>query len=183
MGKNDQLFGVLGIAVGLIGVGYAVGTHTKMAKICEKLECSIDDLAGNTTVDIPDCMVQRAIEKAVAAEVKNAVGKATDAAMAEVKRDVHKQVSDAVEAEYTDLKSTVLSELTVEAAKIDVKRVREDVERAAKKMALEKFDDNLDKILEDFSEQLKNTSRIYTSIADTMSGYKVPGRETVLRIG
>lgn len=183
MGKNDAIYGILGVAVGLLGIGYAVGTHTKMANICQKLDCTIDELAGNTTIDIPDEVIQRAVEKAVTAEVKAAVSKATDVAILEVKRDIHKQVSDAVEAEYSDLKGSVLSELTEEAAKIDVKRVREDVERAAKKMALEKFDSNLDKILEDFSEQLKNTSRICTSIADTMAGYKTPGRETVLRIG
>jgi hypothetical protein len=182
MSKFDNVVGVVGAAVGLIGVGYALATRSKMAKISENLERSIDDLASRTPVDIPASMIERATEKAVAAEVKLAVSKATDAAMAEIKRDVHKQVSDAVEGEYSTLKETVLKELTDEASKIDMKRVRSDVEAAAKKIAIEKFDDNLDDILKGFSENLENTSKIYKSIADTMSKSSEHSG-TVLRIG
>lgn len=184
MNKYDKLVGLFGAVFGLLGIGYAIGTHSKMAKIGDKLEMSIDELASNTTVDIPNGMVERAVEKAVATEVKVAVGKATDAALVEVKRDIRKQVGDAVESEYSSIKDTVLEELTREAAKIDVKRVRADVEKAAKEHALEKFDDNLEDILENFNDQLKNTSKIYTSIADTMtSKYKSNDGGTVLRIG
>lgn len=182
--KNfDALIGLVGITAGLIGVGYAMGTHSKMAEISKKLDCSIEDLANQTQVDIPNDMIERAVEKAVAYEVKQAVSKTTDRVIVDVKRDIHKQVSDAVESEYKEIKDVVLEELTNEASKIDVKRVRADVERAAKEHALEKFDDNLDDILKGFSEQLNNTSRIYSSIADTMTGYKSANRETVLRIG
>lgn len=181
--KFDGIVGLLGIAVGLVGVGYAFGTHSKMAMISENLDRSIDELASKTPVDIPNDMIERAVEKAVAYEVKQAVGKATDVVTLEVKRDIHKQVCDAVETEYSNIKDAVLEELVAEAAKIDTKRVRADVEKAAKEHVIEKFDDNLDDILENFNDQLKNTSRIYTSIADTMTGYKSNAKETVLRIG
>ena len=184
MNKYDGLVGLFGVAFGLIGVGYAIGTHTKLAKISEKLDCSIEDLASKTSIDIPDDMVERAVEKAVAYEVKQAVNKTTDKIILDVKRDIHKQVSDAVDSEYNNVKETVLEELVSEAAKIDVRRVRADVEKAAKEHALEKFDDNLDDILENFNDQLKNTSKIYTSIADTIAPYKASnGREMVLKLG
>lgn len=181
--KTDGFVCVLGVAVGLVGVGYAVGTHTKLAKIAEKLDCSIDELAGRTPVDIPDSMIERAVERAVAASVKEAVGKATDSIVADVKKTMHKQVNEAVESEYSNVKETVLDELVHAASKIDVRRVRSDVEKAAKEHALEKFDDRLDDILESFNNQLTNTSKIYTSIADAMVGYKSGGKETILRIG
>jgi phenylalanyl-tRNA synthetase alpha subunit len=183
MSKIDNFVGLVGVAVGILGVGYALGTHSKMAKIGERLDRSIEELAGNTPVDIPNDMIERAVEKAVAHEVKQAVSKVSDRVIVEVKNDIHKQVSDAVESEYSNIKGCVLEELTAEAAKIDVKRVRADVEKAAKEHAIEKFDDNLDDILTNFKYQLNNTSRIYNSIADSMTGYKSVGRETVLRIG
>lgn len=183
MNKYDGFVGLLGVTFGLIGVGYAWGTHSKMAKISEKLDHSIDDLANSTQIDIPTGMIERAVEKSVAEQVKQSVSKATDAVVVDVKRDIHKQVSDAVEEEYADIKGTVLEELVTAASKIDVKRVRADVEKAAKEHALEKFDDNLDDILENFNDQLKNTSKIYTSIADTMTKYKSNEGGTVLRIG
>ena len=181
-GKFDFVVGMFGATLGLIGVGYALGTNSKMAKISENLDRSIEELASNTPIDIPNDMIERAVEKAVAYEVKQAVGKTTERAMIELERDIHKQVSDAVESEYSDIKGTVLKELTEEAAKIDARRVRADVERAAKEAALEKFNDNLDDILENFNDQLKSTSKIYTSIADTMTKYKSNEGGTVLKI-
>lgn len=181
--KLDGIVGIFGVAVGLVGVGYALGTRSKMAKISDNLERSIDELASKTPVDIPNDMIQRAVEKAVAVEVKQAVSKATDVVSVEIKRDIRKQVSDAVESEYSNIKDSVLEELVAEAAKIDAKRVRADVEKAAKDHVLEKFDGNLDDILANFNDQLKNTSKIYTSIADAMTGYKSNNKETVLRIG
>jgi hypothetical protein len=181
--KYDGFVCLLGIGIGLVGVGYAIGTRSKMARISENLNRSIDELASQMPVDIPNDMIQRATEKAVAYEVKKTVGKATDGIMVEIKRDIHKQVSDAVESEYSNVKGTVLDELVNAASKIDVGRVRSDVEKAAKEHALQKFDANLDGILENFNDQLKNTSKIYTSIADSMTGYKSNNSETILRIG
>lgn len=180
MKKFDGIVGIAGIVVGLIGIGYAFGTHSKMAKISEKLDRSIEELAGSTPVDIPNDMVERAVEKAVAYEVKQAVAKTSDSVIAEVKRDIHKQVGDAVEGEYSKIKDTVLEELTSAASKIDAKRVRADVERAAKERALEKFDDNLDDILDDYKDNLRNVTKIYKSFADAATP---SSRETVLRIG
>lgn len=181
MNKFDGFVGLLGITFGLVGIGYAMGTHSKMARISENLDRSIEDLASKTPVDIPNDMIERAVEKAVAYEVKQAVSKATDGVMLDIKRDIHKQVSDAVESEYSNIKDIVLRELTNEASKIDTKRVRADVEKAAKEAALEKFDDNLDDILDDYKSNLNNVTKIYKSFADAATPSNHGG--TVLRIG
>lgn len=192
MNKYDGFVGLLGVAIGLVGVGYAVGTHTKMAQISDNLDRSIEDLASKTPIDIPDSLIEHAVEKAVAYEVKQAVSKVTDAAIAEVKRDIHKQVSDAVEKEYSNIKTTVLKEITDEAAKIDVNRVRSDVETAAKRIALEKFDDKLDDIVDEFKEKVEGyvedckdnlavVNKVYKTFADAMTPNSSKG--TVLHIG
>lgn len=182
MNKHDNFVGALGLVFGLVGIGYAMGTHSKMAKISEKLERSIDDLAGNTPIDIPSGMIERAVEKAVALEAKQAVSKATDVAIVAVRRDIHKQVTDAVESEYSNIKNTVLDELVAEASKIDAKRVRADVERAAKEIALEKFDDNLDDILQKKNEELENVIKIYKAVANAVAPTRSNDNEVVLRL-
>jgi hypothetical protein len=182
MSKHDNFVGLLGVAVGLVGIGYAMGTRSKMAKISEKLDRSIEDLASNVPIDIPSDMIGRAVEKAVAVEAKQAVGKATDAAIVAVKHDIHKQVSDAVESEYSSVTSAVLEELVTEAAKIDANRVRADVERTARERALEKFDDNLDDILRKHNDELENVTKIYKAIADAVAPAKTNDNEVVLRL-
>lgn len=181
MSKFDSFVGLLGVSFGLVGIGYAACMHTKMAQISENLNHSIDDLASHTPVDIRDDMIERAVEKAVTLEVKQAVSKATERALVDVKKDIHKQISDAVEEEYSDIKDVVLKELIDEAAKIDTKRVRADVERAAKEHALEKFDDSLEDILDDYKSNLESVSKIYKSFADALT--PTNNKETVLRIG
>ena len=182
MNKIDNVVCLASVAVGLLGIGYAFGTRAKMTKIADKLDLSIDEMANKTPVVISDSMIEQATEKAVEREIKQAIGKATQTAIADLKHDIHKQVSDAVELEYSNIKSTVLKELTNEAAKIDISRVRADVEKAAKEAVMEKLDTNMDHILENFNEQLKNTSKIYTSIANTMMPMQ-PAKQTVLTIG
>lgn len=186
MGKYDGIVGLAGATLGLIGIGYGIGMHSKMAKISEKLDCSIEELASKTPIDIPNNMIERAVEKAVADQAKESVGKATDVAVAAVKRDIHKQINDAVEEEYSNIKESVLEEVVAEAAKIDVKRVRADIEKAAKERAMEKFDDNLDDILAGHTRELENVTKIYRAIADLNApaqNHTNNNREVTLRLG
>ena len=186
MSKYDGIVGLAGATLGLIGLGYGIGMRSKMAKISEKLDCSIDELASKTPIDIPNDMIERAVEKAVADKARESVSKATDIAVAAVKRDMHKQISDAVEEEYNSVKAQVLENLVTEAAKVDVKRVRADIEKAAKERAMEKFDDNLDDILENHTREFENVTKIYQAIANIMApaqNQTSNNREVTLRLG
>ena len=186
--NNSTLNTIVGI-LGIAGIGYGLAMHTKLAKISKRLDESIDSLADNMEIDIPEELINKAVDKAVSTAAKNSVSIATNNAMAEVKRDIHSKVSAAVEHEYDTIKDKVLSEATVAASKINVDRVRREVETAAKKAALEKFDANLDGILEKFNGDLDNTAKIYQAIRSTLNpatAVQTPvntGREFVVRVG
>lgn len=173
---------IIGVA-GLFGLGYGLAMHTKLAKVSERLECSIDDLADNMEIDIPEELVNKAVEKAVATAVKTAVDKATSEAVNEVRRDIRREVANAVEKEYDSIKDNVLKEITVAASKIDTAKVRRDVEEAAKKMALDKFDANLEGVLEKFSSDWDNTAKIYSAIKNMVTPAPSSNREFVVRVG
>ena len=91
MTKNDVFSIIFGIA-GLVGIGYAIGTHTKMAKISERLDRSINDLADNVEFDIPEKLVDKAIEEAAKNEARRAVEIATRETVEQVKNDIHTKV-------------------------------------------------------------------------------------------
>ena len=169
-------------AIGILGLGYGIAMRTRLAKVSERLDASIDDLASNTNVNIPERIIDEAVERAVTNEAKRVVEKATNEALAELKKDIHRTVSDAVEAEYTNISEAVLKEATDAAAKIDVARVRKDVERAAEKIALQTFEANLGGILDKFNSNLDNTSRIYSSIASSMVRPTDSGKEFVFKV-
>lgn len=182
MTKNNEIINILIGIAGVVGIGYAIGTHTKLAKVSERLDKSIDELANDTEIDIPKELVDKAVEKAVQIEAKRAVESATRESIAELKREIHSKVVAAINTEYDCLRDSVLKEITHEAAKIDVSRVRRDVEKAAKEAALKKFDDNLDDILEKFNDNLNNTSRIYSSIREAITKNSDSSKEFVVRI-
>ena len=166
-------------ALGLAGIGYGIAMHTKMAKVSERLDKTIDELANNVNIDISEELINQAVEKAAATEAKKAVEKATTEALAELKRDIHSNVSEAVEKEYDNIKDGVLKKATEAAAKIDVARVRRDVERAA----VNKYECNLDDILAKFNDNLSNTSKIYSSIASAITRPTESGKEVVFKVG
>lgn len=183
--NNSTLNTIITVA-GLVGIGYGLAMHNKLAKVSERLDRSIDSLADNMEIDIPEEMVNKAVEKAVAMAAKNAASIAANNAVAEVKRDIRNKVSDAVEKEYESIRDKVLSAATVSASKIDVDRVRRNVEAAATKAALDKFDVNLEGILKKFNDDLDNTAKVYSAIKNIMNPVNATTptpKEYVFRVG
>lgn len=179
--NKDSIIAGFGIVLGIAGVGYGVAMHTKLAKVSQRLDKSINDLSDNMDIDIPEALVNQAVEKAVAAEAKKAVAKATSEALDTLKKDIHANVSVAVDQEYANIKDIVLKKATEEAAKIDVIRVRKDVEKAAQNAAMEKFNDNLDGILDNFNTNLQNVQKIYSSMAGMAT--RAPEKELTFKLG
>lgn len=182
MRKNFDIINVLFGLAGFVAIGYAVCAHSKLAKVSERLDKGIDEIADNMEFDIPEELINKAVERAVAVEAKKAVERATNETIAAMKKDIHTEVTKEVNRDYNDLKAAVLKEITASAAKIDTARVRRDVEEAAKEAALEKFDDNLDDILEKFNESLDNTSKIYSSIREAITKDSASGRQFVVTL-
>lgn len=60
----DSFVGVGICILGLVGVGYAIGVHSKMKVMCDRLDTSIDNLANNTEIDIPAKVIDQAVQKA-----------------------------------------------------------------------------------------------------------------------
>ena len=182
MSKTNDILSIAFGVVGLIGIGYAISAKSQLVKVSERLDKSIDDIANDMEFDIPEELINKAVEKAVQIEAKKAVEKATNETVSDVKRNIKTDVQRAVDREYDTIKETVLKELSSSASKIDVTRVRRDVEEAAKRAALDKFDDNLDDILEKFNENLDNTSKIYSSIREALANKPDNGKEYVIRL-
>lgn len=81
----DSFVGVGICILGLVGVGYAIGVHSKMKVMCDRLDTSIDNLANNTEIDIPAKVIDQAVQKAVERESYSAVKRATEEVVADAK--------------------------------------------------------------------------------------------------
>ena len=183
MSNNNSIITTIIGTAGLIGIIYGYTVHKRLTKISAKLDKTIDDLADDVDVDISEDLVNKAVNKAVAIAVKEAIDKATSEAVSEVRRDIHREVSAAVNKEYEFIKDSVLKETTISASQIDVAKVTKDVEKAAEKLALEKFDAKLEDIAEKFSNDMDNTVKVISAIKAAMNPVTTNGREFVVKLG
>lgn len=177
----DLAIGFTGFVVGLVGIGYAAGTASKMNQVSEKLDKSLDDLANGTEIDIPKGLIERAVERSVEAKTRDAIDTTISRAMEKADGIIRASVSTAIKNQYGALKNQVLGEMTRRVSEINEDRLRDDIYNAAKEKAVEKFEANLDDILEKFNSDLENVGKIYKSIANVMT--KSEGKEMTFRIG
>lgn len=178
MCNND--LNCLGLLIGLAGVGYALYTNYKMNKICNKIDTTIEDMDKDMSINIPDAIINKAVDRAVEKEVYVQVEEATTRAIKEIEVTMSTQIKSAIESEYSNIRKSVEDKLAKEVENIDIQALKKEVRDQAKLEVISRFNGNLDDLLEEFNGNLSNISKIYKSIADTMSGFKE--KETVLRL-
>ena len=108
--KNSNLDLIVGIGVfvaGIFGVGYAIGTRSKVNRLCEKLDTSIDNLSDDIQVDIPDKMVERqytTISDGVTTEIATRVARIDEGKLRkEVVEKAKEQIADKFDDKLDDL--------------------------------------------------------------------------------
>ena len=142
----DSFVGVGICILGLVGVGYAIGVHSKMKVMCDQ-----------------------AVQKAVERESYSAVKRATEEVVADAKREIESRVGTAVKAQYDAISDGVADQIAKNVARIDESKLKKEVVQKAKEQIAEKFDDKLDDLLEEFNGNLQNVGKIYKSIARSFS--------------
>lgn len=162
------MIGLGGVVVGLIGIGYAVGSRKKVNDICARLDKTIDELSKDIEVDVQDMVVSAAVEKAVEREAKIAVTKAIKEIKYDTECDMRKEVKSAVIAQGSEIKQSVSKEIEKQVSRIRIDDMKDEVVERAKQEVADRLDKNLDGILEKFNGDLTNISKIYQSIASAM---------------
>lgn len=182
MNGNDfyTILGLSGVVFGGFCLGYAVKSKRSIEKIVNKIDTCVEDISTNTDVVIPEFIIKRAVNDAVDREVSKEIKKAANKAVQEIESDISRKVSDAVNRSYHDINDSVKREVKEKVDEIDILDMKEEVIEEAKKEAIKKFDDGLDEILEKFNGDLKNVSRIYESISNSIAS-KSEG-STILKI-
>lgn len=166
--KINFMIGLGGVVVGLIGIGYGMGSRKKLTDICAKLDMSIEDLSNDIEVDLSDMMVGAAVEKAVDREAKNVVSKAIKEIKYDVECDMRKEIKSAVITHSSEIKQSVSKEIEKQVSRIRIDDMKDEVVERAKQEVADRLDKNLDGILEKFNGDLTNISKIYQSIANVM---------------
>ena len=168
MSRNDIFKLVLGSAA-IVGATYMAKACKQLIDIKNKLDRSIGELSEMTEVDISETVIEAAVERKVNAEVSVAVKKATTLIIADLESSMKKEVKKSVEAEYEILSKSVKDKLDKEVENINLEKLRKEVINEAKKAAADKFENDLDDVLEKYNNNLEKITQIYSSISQSMN--------------
>lgn len=175
----DWIIGFGMMVAGLVGLGYGIGVHCKMKKLCEKLDMTIENISNDVPIDIPKEVINQAVEMAAERAAQRAVNDAASTVIKQLNIDIHNQVAAAVSNERDKIAKEVTDTIADRVAKIDENSLRREVVEKAKEQISDKFDSKLDNLLDDFNSNLNNVSKIYSSIAQSMVGNK----EMIFKVG
>ena len=155
---------ILGAAA-IGGIAYSIYLGIKLKKVASTVNLTVDELAAKSHVNIADSMIDAAVQKAVDREIQSVI-RMTNRRLAE---EIRSQVNDAMETAYAELKDSVADEIAGKVKNIDIRAIEKEAVSKAKEAIADKFDNKLDNLLCDFNNNLTNVSKIYSSIAKTMS--------------
>lgn len=127
----EVVLGFGGLVVGLIGIGYAIGSRNKLNDVCEKLDTTIDAIAWDLDVDvankIKDSMVNEAITRAVETRVARDVDREVRRVADSTRRTIDSEVRTAVKTLYPDIRKSVTKQITSEVSKISAEDLASEV--------------------------------------------------------
>lgn len=138
--------------------------------ICNKLDTTIDNVSKSIDVDVPDYIVQEAIDKAVERRVQQETINAVRKISKKIEDDIDLKVRTEIDVKSSAIRQEVKNKISEEVAKISADDIANEIREEAKEKVAEKFDNELDDILSEFNNNLEHVSKIYSSIADKMAG-------------
>lgn len=162
----------LGLAGIVIAIGYAGFVHYKMHKINNIIEETIDEVTDTIHVDIAPTIIKEATDRAIDREVNQAIRTVSYEVTQKIRKDMQMEVRLAVSETYSNTRKSVSDEVAKQVSKLDINLLQADVKKKATQLVMDKFQADLDSLLQDFNDNLKNVSKIYESIAESMSNKK-----------
>lgn len=173
--KGEVILAGCVVGVSIFGIWYSYHTKASIEKMLVK------KIGGGIVLDVPENVLNDAINIAVDREVGKAINKVSLEIGANARKDMQTIIMAEVNWAHTQIVNEVSNEVAKQVANIDTRKLSEEVRTKAKQMVIDKFDNNLDSLLTDFNDKLSNVAKIYESIAETMTKRK--DSEAVLRIG
>lgn len=164
-----DLVGLGAVIFGIAGVGYGIGCRKRMNDTCDKINAKVAEISDNVDVDIPEAIIKVAVDNAVKEEVKYQVRNTTIKVVADIESSIKHQIRDAVEEKYSDITKLVGAQVVKEVSNMDLSKLRKQIREDATEKVSDKLENELDDIVEKFTNNLDSISTIYEKVADKMS--------------
>lgn len=171
------LIGIIGVATGAFGIGYAISANRKMKDVDEAVGRSIDEMIEKETIDISQEFVNDLIETEIKRRISDVlptyIDRACKQTACDVKKSIRIKIDDAAEKAvnkaFSEMEDEAKASIKLELNRIDISDLKREVREEAAEKISKKLDDSMDDILDDFNSNLKHIKTIYSSIAKSMT--------------
>lgn len=157
--------GIVVVALGALGI-IDVREHRETNR---KIDMSMKDIQKAAEKDITAAMLEKAVQNAAKEMTGTFMQSIKDSVMDEAKNKLTDAAKDAVREASADIKLKVGDKVSEEVSKIDISELKKSARDKAEEKILNKFDGNLEDLLEKFNDNLGNIQKIYGGIADAIS--------------
>ena len=168
----------------LISAGVSLASSVVISGVSlwkqKKLEEAIEKFSDTITVDIEDEYVERIVQKSIDRNVKDRIAVMSKVAVEEIRADIYKEIKKEVNKSYSDIKASVKQQVEKEVGRIDLDDIRNEIIAEGREKASAEFKKDLDKVIEQYNDNLSQINTIYSNIAETLSNNK---KGTTLTIG
>lgn len=165
------LINLSAVAAGVIAS--IVYSNNRARKTEERFLRAVDDaaekLSGEIEVDIPEEMVNRALQIAIVRDSEKFVKQAVANIQKETTNNLETEIKTEVNKAYSDVKSQIREKLNTAVGKVDISEVRKEVVADAKYEAAKRLRSDMDDILNDYK---KSVEKAKEELEDTLSDCK-----------
>ena len=182
--KLETVGKIMSVVAAVGGAALAILSEVQIRKTAKLIDEAVTNLEEADTIKIEEDLVKKAINRAVDNKVEVLSGGIYMNVHDKMLRQVDSKVESMVNGLYSAAEEEVTNKMAEEVAKIDQERLKKDVTERAKKIMLQKFDGQLDGLLEEANAYLGNVGKIYSSIAKKMEeNSSAPAKNINLSLG
>lgn len=155
-----SFFGFAGTAI------YAHINAKRLKRLSDKFGVAIDHIVDETDIQIPQEIMDRAMNEAVKRAAKNQVDVCAISIATAIKDEMRNDIRKRVDACTSDMESDIKTEYRKQVKNLDMKAIHNEVVAEVSRNANKQVKDAVDDIVERSNDKLETVTRVYESIEE-----------------
>lgn len=150
-------------------VGTAIYAHVnakRLKRLSDKFGIAIDHIVNEADIQIPQEVIDKAMNEAVKRAAKNQVEVSAIEITSRVRSDMSVQLRNKVEYCTKNLEDDIKAEYRKQIKNLDLDDIRTEVVAEVREKALKMIKSNMDDIIEKHNDELDATARVYESLKE-----------------
>ena len=170
MNANKEIILASTAAVSFAGfVGTAIYAHVnakRLKRLSDKFSVAVDHIVDETDIQIPQEIVDKAMNEAVKRAAKNQVEISAIEVTSRIKSDMSVHLREKIEDCTKNLEDDIKAEYRKQIKNLDMDDIRSEVVAEVREKAMKMIKSNMDDIIEKHNDELDATARVYESLKE-----------------